>query len=109
MSRENMSDKEFQEFCRNLVKVSSNIEYLVKHSDLLNAKVDILQEKAVEQAMSAKAAHKRIDEMKDHIDENMVKLQTSLDHIDGSVKKNTNFRERASGIIAFIGFIFAAL
>lgn len=88
-----------------LGKVSANITQLIKQGDVVSSKIDALQDKAVEQAITARAAHKRIDELKEHIDFGLKNLNESVKEIDGSVKKNTEFRENAKGVIGTIVFI----
>lgn len=81
-----------------LGSISADIKNIAKKTDSIDDKVETLQEHSVEQRVTIKAAHKRLDQMND-------------DHKDlkKTVDGHENLKNRGLGIVAFIGFVFGTL
>lgn len=81
-----------------LGKISSDISHVREKTDAIDNKVEHLQTSNIENRMTIKSAHKRIDEM-----------NVRMSDTEKTVKDHESVKNRGYGIIAFIGFIFGTL
>lgn len=83
MGDKSFGDELLDKFEEVIVKVSGiqvGVEHMQKTTDGLNAKVDILVVKEVENAQGIKAAHRRLDEIVPVIQNH----QKKFDHLEGA-------------------------
>ena len=74
-----------------LGEMKSNIGHIRSKVDIVERDVKILNETLIETTASARAAHKRVDDLQKETD------------------KNTTFRNKGMGIVGFVGFMMTGL
>lgn len=74
-----------------LGRISADITHVRQKTETIDTKVDILQEHNVENRVTIKAAHRRLDNM------------------EATVKDHERLKNKGMGIVSFVGFVFGVL